>query len=88
MDFDGVRRHPDLSPTYESTLAEMFQRSTAMPVVAATDGATVSPNAVSVILSGRLLASANGHLRLPDSEEHRGKLVAVDYFPHAGSSLG
>ncbi|MBC8072270.1 MAG: PAS domain S-box protein [Deltaproteobacteria bacterium] len=69
-----------ISPTHESTLAEMFQRSTAMPVVAATDGVTVEPNSVYVIPPGKFLAAANGHLRLTDAEEHRGKRVAVDYF--------
>jgi two-component system, chemotaxis family, CheB/CheR fusion protein len=69
-----------LSPTHESTLAEMFQRSTAMPVVAATDGVTVEANSVYVIPPGKFLASANGHLRLTDAEAHRGKRVAVDYF--------
>jgi two-component system CheB/CheR fusion protein len=69
-----------LSPTHESTLAEIFQRSTTMPVLLATDGATVKPNSVYVIPPGKFLASANGHLRLSDAEEHLGKRVAVDYF--------
>ena len=69
-----------LSPTHESTLAEIFQRATAMPVVAATDGVTLEPNRVYVIPPGKFLASANGHLRLTDAEAHRGKRVAVDYF--------
>jgi two-component system CheB/CheR fusion protein len=69
-----------LSPTHESMLAEMLQRLTTMPVVAATDGAMVKPNSVYVIPPGKFLTSANGHLRLIDAEEHRGKRVAVDYF--------
>ena len=69
-----------LSPQHESTLAEMFQRSTAMPVVAATDGVTVQPNCVYVIPPGKFLAAANGQLRLTDAQEPRGKRVAVDHF--------
>lgn len=69
-----------LSPEHESTLAEMFQRSTAMPVVVAKDGVTVQANSVYVIPPGKFLASANGHLRLDDAQEPRGKRVAVDYF--------
>ena len=82
-----------LSPTHESTLPEMFQRSTAMPVMVATDGATVKPNSVYVIPPGKFLASVNGHLRLVDAEDHRGKRAAVDYFfrtlaeTHGGQSL-
>ena len=69
-----------LSPHHESMLAEMFQRATAMPVVAAVDGVTVEPNSVYVIPPGKFLASSNERLRLTDAEEHRGKRVAVDYF--------
>ncbi len=69
-----------LSPYHESMLAEMFQRSTTMPVVAATDGVIVEPNSVYVIPPGKFLAATNGHLRLTDVEEYRGKRVAVDYF--------
>ncbi len=69
-----------LSPEHESTLAEMFQRSTAMPVVVAKDGATVQANSVYVIPPGKFLASANGHLRLSEAQEPRGRRVAVDFF--------
>jgi two-component system, chemotaxis family, CheB/CheR fusion protein len=69
-----------LSPQHESILAQMLQRSTAMPVVAATDGVTVEPSSVYVIPPGKFLASIDGHLRLTDAEEPRGKRVAVDYF--------
>ena len=69
-----------LSPHHESTLAEMFQRSTSMPVVAATDGATLEPNSVYVIPPAKFLAVEDGHLRLSDAQEPRGKRIAVDYF--------
>ena len=83
-----------LSPQHASTLAEMFQRSTTMPVVAATDGVAVKPNCVYVIPPGKFLASANGRLRLTDAQELRGKRVAVDYFfrtladTHGAQSVG
>jgi two-component system CheB/CheR fusion protein len=69
-----------ISPHHESTLTEMFQRSTAMPVVTATDGVAVEPNSVYVIPPGKFLASIDGHLGLADAREPRGKRVAVDYF--------
>ncbi len=47
-----------LSPHHESTLAEMFQRSTAMPVVAATNGVTVKPNSVYVIPPAVIVSSS------------------------------
>ena len=69
-----------LSPHHESTLAEMFQRSTAMPVVAAADGVMVEPNSVYVIPPGKFLALVDGHLSLTDTHEPRGRRVAVDHF--------
>ena len=69
-----------LSPEHESMLAEMFQRSTEMPVVTATDGVTVEANSVYVIPPGKFLASFDGHLTLTPAQEPRGKPVAVDYF--------
>ena len=69
-----------LSSQHESTLAQMFQRSTAMPVVAAEDGATLQPNCVYVIPPGKFLAVADEHLRLEDAQERPGKRVAVDHF--------
>ncbi len=69
-----------LSPDHVSTLAEMFQRSTTMPVVTATDGVKVAANCVYVIPPGKLLSSTNGRLRLTDSEHPTGRRTAVDIF--------
>ena len=69
-----------LSPEHESTLAELFQRSTAMPVVAAKDKARVEANCVYVIPPGKCLSSVNGHLRLAETHDLRGKRTAVDIF--------
>ena len=53
-----------LSPDHESTLAEVLQQSTPMPVVQVRDKEPVKPNCVYVIPPGKPLASLDGHLRL------------------------
>lgn len=69
-----------LSPTHESSMAELLGRTTKMPVVAAFDGQKVEANHVYVIPPGKLLAASDGHLRLTDLGTDRGKRVAVDLF--------
>jgi two-component system CheB/CheR fusion protein len=69
-----------LSPTRESTIADLLGRSTSMPVVQAEDGRKVEPDHVYVIPPGKFLATVNGHLRLFRLESERGKRVAVDLF--------
>lgn len=68
-----------LSPTHESPLAEIVQRSTKMPVVPVTDGATMMPNCVYVIPPGKCLESTNGNICLTNAADPRGKRVAVDH---------
>lgn len=91
MAFVAILRH---SRTHESTLAEMLQRSTMMPVVLAMEGATIEPNSVYLIPPEKFLAVAYGHLHLTDAEEHRGKRLEVDHFfctlaeTHGAQSLG
>ena len=69
-----------LSPVHESTLAELLQNSTKMPVVQATDGLKVDANCVYVIPPGKHLAAVNGHLRLSELGQARRGHVAVDLF--------
>ncbi len=69
-----------LSPTHESTLADLLSRTTTMKVVQATDGVKVHANHVYVIPPGKDLATVNGHLRLHPLEVERGKRVVVDLF--------
>src|SRR5262249_6494724 len=69
-----------LSPTHESSMADLLGRSTAMKVVQATDGQKVAPNHVYVIPPGKYLVTVNGHLKLSEFEGERGKRVAVDLF--------
>ncbi len=71
-----------LSPDRESTLAELLQKSTSMPVLQVMDKARVEANHVYVIPPGKSLRSADGHLHLSelDGERERGKRTAVDLF--------
>ena len=69
-----------LSPDHVSTLAEIFQRSTQMPVVTATDGVFVEANCVYVIPAGKHLSLFDGRLRLTEATNPNGKRVAVDVF--------
>ncbi len=69
-----------LSPSHESTLAEILGRATTMHVVQAEDGQKVQPDHVYVIPPGKYLTTVNGHLRLIDLQSERGKRVAVDLF--------
>lgn len=68
------------SPRHATTLAKMLQRSTAMPVVAVTDGVTVEANSVYMMPPGKLLASVDGHLSLADAQESLRKHEVVDHF--------
>ena len=69
-----------LAPERDSTLAELLQRSTSMPVLQVQETAKVAPNHIYVIPPGKSLQSADGHLRLDDLERERGKRTAVDLF--------
>ncbi|MFT3883313.1 MAG: CheR family methyltransferase [Gemmatales bacterium] len=69
-----------LSPTHESTMAELLSRSTKMPVIQAVDGQDVKTNHVYVIPPGKYLTTVNGHLKLVELKSDRGKRVAVDLF--------
>jgi two-component system CheB/CheR fusion protein len=69
-----------LSPTHESTMAELLGRSTKMPVVQAEDGQKVQPDHVYVIPPGKHLTTVDGQLRLVDLRSDRGRRVAVDLF--------
>ena len=69
-----------LSSEHESTLAQLLQGSTKMPVVQVNATANVEPNHVYVIPPGKQLASADGHLELADLPTDRGRRLAVDLF--------
>lgn len=85
-----------LSPTHDSTLADLLSQTTKMVVLQATDGVPVEPNHVYVIPPGKDLSALDGHLRLNPLEIERGKRVVVDLFlrsladthgPHAAAII-
>jgi two-component system CheB/CheR fusion protein len=70
-----------LAPEHESTLPELLQRCTAMPVFQAAEQQAVEPNQVYVIPPGKTLGTLEGHLTLADPKPlGRGRHVAVDLF--------
>lgn len=69
-----------LDPTHPSILAEILQRSTAMPVVEATDGMPVLPNRVHVIPPNRDMVITRGVLGLSLPSEPRGRHLPIDSF--------
>jgi two-component system, chemotaxis family, CheB/CheR fusion protein len=69
-----------LSPNHESTLAEVLQHSTRMPVVQVNENEEVQPNRVYVIPPGKALSSLDGRLSVSKLTTERGRRVAVDLF--------
>ncbi len=70
-----------LAPEHESTLPELLQRCTAMPVCQAEEQQAIEPNKVYVIPPGKILGTLDGHLTLADPKPlARGRHVAVDLF--------
>ena len=69
-----------LSPEHESLMAEILQRSSAMPVIEVRTEEKVQANRVYVIPPGKHLAIENGKLRLSDLWPERGRRVAIDVF--------
>jgi two-component system CheB/CheR fusion protein len=70
-----------LSPEHESTLPEILQRCTAMPVNQVNGQVRVAPNTVYVIPPGKLIKTLNGSLTLVDEPATpTGRHVAVDQF--------
>jgi two-component system CheB/CheR fusion protein len=70
-----------LSPEHESTLPELLQRCTAMPVLQATASQQVKPGCVYVIPPAKAIRAVDGHLELGDDLlTPRGRHVAIDLF--------
>jgi two-component system, chemotaxis family, CheB/CheR fusion protein len=69
-----------LSPDHASSLPEVLQRHTRMPVVAARGDELPVPNHVYVIPPGKLLTMAEGRLLLTALPEGRGKRATIDLF--------
>ncbi|MDQ3546187.1 MAG: PAS domain S-box protein [Verrucomicrobiota bacterium] len=69
-----------LSPEHESSLAEILQSQTAMPVRQVNETVQVAPDEVYVIPPNKLLSMNDGTLVLSPPQERAGKRVAVDFF--------
>ena len=69
-----------LDPQHESLLAELLQRTTAMPVLQVVGHVRVEPNRVYVIPPAKHLSMTDGSLALSDMARRGGNHVAVDLF--------
>lgn len=69
-----------LDPTHESSLAELLQNHTAMPVVQVEEGAVVQPGRVYVIPPAKELIIEEGTLRLSVPTAARGRRAPIDAF--------
>jgi two-component system, chemotaxis family, CheB/CheR fusion protein len=69
-----------LPPEYESSLAEVLQKWTSMPVIQVSEPIKVEANYVYVIPPRKHLLMADGHLTLTVLPHEYGKRSAVDIF--------
>lgn len=69
-----------LDPEHASLLTEILQRSTAMPVVEATDQMPVQPNRVHIIPPNRDMTIFHRVLQLSTPEQPRGQRMPIDAF--------
>jgi two-component system CheB/CheR fusion protein len=69
-----------LSPNYDSRLAEILQRETAMPVHLVKNGMPVNQNEVYVIPPDTFMSIADGHLNLVPRERLDVLYHSIDYF--------
>lgn len=69
-----------LDPEHPSLLTEILQRSTAMPVVEASDQMPVIPNRVYIIPPNRDMAIFQRVLQLSTPEQPRGQRMPIDAF--------
>jgi PAS domain S-box-containing protein len=69
-----------LDPTHKGMFVELLQRSTQMPVVQATDNATVEQDHVYVIPPNRDISLLHGALHLLPQTQPRGLNLPIDFF--------
>jgi len=67
-----------LDPTQKTLLVELLQRSTAMPVLEASDAMRLEPNMVYVIAPNKELTVAGGLLHLAEPVQPRGMRLPID----------
>jgi two-component system CheB/CheR fusion protein len=75
-----------LDPNQPSILAELLQRSSAMPVLRVEDGMEVRPNHVYVIPENKEMVIHNGRLLLMQPNKPRGRRMPIDSFLHSLAS--
>ncbi len=69
-----------LAAEYQSSLDEVLQRATSMPVQQAKQAQKILPNHVYVIPPGKYLSLSDDHLRLTDLQHEHGRRLTVDLF--------
>ncbi|MDP3438723.1 MAG: chemotaxis protein CheB, partial [Azonexus sp.] len=69
-----------LDPNHISTLPQLLQRSTALPVVEVRDCMPVYANCIYVIPPNRDISLSDGLLHLLEPTERRGLRLPVDFF--------
>ena len=69
-----------LSPHHESTLPELIQSQTALPVIQVNETLKVEANHIYVIPPNRLLSMNDGEIRVIEAERRIGGLAAIDLF--------
>ncbi len=69
-----------LSPDHESSLAQVIQQKTTMPVTQVNETVEVQPNHVYVIPPNKQLALEEGSLRLLEAQQAPGRRVTIDLF--------
>jgi two-component system CheB/CheR fusion protein len=78
-----------LSPEHESTLAEMMQRKTEMPVIKVVEAVKVEPNHVYVIPPAKDLVITDGFITVQEPEQRKGPPSPVDlFFRTLGAAYG
>jgi two-component system CheB/CheR fusion protein len=69
-----------LSPKYESSVDQVLQRATRMPVLQVVEDVKIEPNHVYVIAPGLELTMYDGALQVSEARRQRGQHVAIDRF--------
>ena len=72
-----------LSPVHESSLAEILQRCTSMPVLQVSERTQLALNRVYVMPPGKQLVIDDGHVTVHEIERERGSARRSIFFPHA-----
>jgi two-component system CheB/CheR fusion protein len=69
-----------LSPSHESSIDQILQANTRMPVMQVTETVPIEPNHVYIISPTKDLLMNDGHLQVVSAARPRGRHIAVDVF--------